>query len=232
MKDSLDILRTDYVEDDTIEHHGILGMKWGIRRYQNKDGSLTKDGQKRYNKAEKLIEKNMDRGYNVAEKRAEKEKKRSGEIGVKMLNASDAAKKLKINDKETINYIEKRDKLMPLGLKYSSGKTKEEKVLNFYNDERNMYKLEHNMRQGAIERYKGSKGLMGVGIKLNEKYAPFSQKIADDGYKIRTEQMEHLRKEIESNGNTINSKPSYRSNGNISWMGEELYVVPKKKEVK
>lgn len=29
-----------------LEHHGILGMKWGIRRYQNKDGSLTEEGRK------------------------------------------------------------------------------------------------------------------------------------------------------------------------------------------
>lgn len=33
---------------DFLEHHGILGMKWGIRRFQNKDGSLTDSGRKRY----------------------------------------------------------------------------------------------------------------------------------------------------------------------------------------
>lgn len=43
------------MSDYVIMHHGIKGMKWGIRRYQNKDGTLTAAGKKRYNKeVEKL----------------------------------------------------------------------------------------------------------------------------------------------------------------------------------
>lgn len=33
-----------------LYHHGIKGQRWGIRRYQNPDGSLTSAGQKRYSK--------------------------------------------------------------------------------------------------------------------------------------------------------------------------------------
>ena len=34
--------------DDILEHHGILGQKWGVRRYQNVDGTRTAAGKKRY----------------------------------------------------------------------------------------------------------------------------------------------------------------------------------------
>lgn len=35
------------MENNYLVHHGILGMKWGIRRYQNADGTLTAAGKRR-----------------------------------------------------------------------------------------------------------------------------------------------------------------------------------------
>lgn len=40
--------REELHEDLYLEHHGIKGQRWGIRRYQNPDGSLTEAGKKRY----------------------------------------------------------------------------------------------------------------------------------------------------------------------------------------
>lgn len=63
---------------NTLEHHGILGMHWGIRRYQNPDGTLTPAGMKRRaERDQKWVKKNYDKIYNNAYKKFAKELKRN-----------------------------------------------------------------------------------------------------------------------------------------------------------
>ena len=50
-------------KEDELYHWGVKGMRWGVRRYQNKDGSLTAAGKKRVSLGEKI------KTYRVRKKR-------------------------------------------------------------------------------------------------------------------------------------------------------------------
>lgn len=66
--------------ENELMHWGVKGMRWGIRRYQNKDGSLTPAGKKRYDKemgklkAEEKILKNRQKTQNKLNKLEAKRK--------------------------------------------------------------------------------------------------------------------------------------------------------------
>lgn len=47
------------LDENSLAHHGIKGQRWGIRRFQNEDGTLTDEGKKRYGNSVDEIEKQL-----------------------------------------------------------------------------------------------------------------------------------------------------------------------------
>lgn len=97
-------------DENYLQHHGTKGQRWGVRRYQNKDGSLTPAGRKRYDKeseklkaeaqklkAEKKVLENKKKTQAKFDKLDEKKAKLEAEK--KALKAEQ--KKLKKGEKET-----------------------------------------------------------------------------------------------------------------------------------
>lgn len=60
------------MEQNELMHHGVRGQKWGVRRYQNADGSLTSAGIKRYGTAENFKKVQDAKARAEARKRAAK----------------------------------------------------------------------------------------------------------------------------------------------------------------
>ena len=86
--------------NNELYHHGILGMKWGVRRYQNPDGSYTAAGRKRYDigpaeKATRSFKGNMHRVaakvYDINAKAYKKSNK-----ALSSMNAAERTKQLKL----------------------------------------------------------------------------------------------------------------------------------------
>ena len=86
--------------EDVLAHHGILGMHWGVRRYQNPDGTLTSRGRKRLERERKYGVRNSEYAISIIEKQKKKKEKKADKNGhFKITKPKDAEKHFKLQEK-------------------------------------------------------------------------------------------------------------------------------------
>ena len=66
-----------YIPERALAHHGIKGQKWGVRRYQNPDGTLTEAGKRHYQKLDdRWVKRKADKIEEKAYKQSQREMKK------------------------------------------------------------------------------------------------------------------------------------------------------------
>lgn len=60
-----------FMSESELYHHGVKGQKWGVRRYQNEDGTLTAAGKKRYTNSDGSLNEKGKKKFGDSVKTAE-----------------------------------------------------------------------------------------------------------------------------------------------------------------
>lgn len=161
-----------YIPDQHLAHHGIKGQKWGVRRYQNEDGTFTEAGKKRYFKENGELTR-------VANRHNAKVGKQMDKTFMKVAERDILPEMAKINKELMDKYKGKNiDGMVSLDGRTFIPKTKAgEQYMKEYND---------RMRKTTIAAIKKNYSLIDSGEKIvNNIYdSMFSINVLPHGYNI------------------------------------------------
>lgn len=199
--------------EEVLAHHGVLGMKWGVRRYQNPDGSLTAAGKKRYFGANGMPSEEGKRYIAKSAKKYAKKSKTLKELNKKR-NAFEtrraelnyfankhASQVTKIRPEDHMRYltsdnpenVKKAVQYLDAGHKYMDDAWKSSNMDEKYKDIKNLQRQFEKETRSFVENLLGEQGNTKIddpmAIKVNLKTKEVMQSTLADAETIRISRM-------------------------------------------
>ena len=120
-----------------LYHHGIKGQKWGVRRYQNEDGTLTPEGKKRYGsftKEYKIAKSTQRVGYKDSYSRMQDYTKKSYTVREKAKELNELSDKLEKLFWKSEDYEYDNPKVKDLAYKKAIAAAKKDPAWSYFSD--------------------------------------------------------------------------------------------------
>ena len=113
--------------ENELMHFGVKGMKWGVRRYRNSDGSLTDNGKKRVAKLNTKIDKANKKAiesFNSSKKHFQDKKFLSKGKGLDEYRKADVSKRISDNYRKKLRTlgVNRNESLKVRSAEYEAGK--------------------------------------------------------------------------------------------------------------
>lgn len=208
-----------WLKDNELEHFGIIGMKWGIRRYQNTDGTLTAAGKKHYSgptKEEKRETRNLKRSVAAATKNLIEKGNTYAAAEYNVLDAKDkyqkASEKMYLFKKNRLKAIKDASEQLTQAFELAENpRAARSRAIDIYNEAANKL-LENNKKM--IEKY-GSDVIKEIGTK-NIRYG---ERLVKEGW--FSDQYEAFTDTVLNTGLTVVNIPWYGQRYTGKYIGKK-----------